>query len=106
MWGRKKTTSGTWSIFSQLETQHKVNSTVCVCSKKFKSKTFLGLPAIKDLGLIQRIEVVEKRPIPDEFKDYFFNGLGTFKGEYHIKITPGAHPFALFDARHVPFPTV
>ena len=84
--------------------KHNTRSTVqLVYVVKDLNQNLLGLPAIEDLGLIQRIGVVEKRTIPDEFKNVF-NGLGTFTGEYHIQITPGARPFALFTARHVPFP--
>ena len=66
-------------------------------------QNLLGLPAIEALGLLKKIDAVGK-PIPDHYPT-LFNGLGTFQGEYDIKITPESRPFApLFTARHVPFP--
>lgn len=66
------------------------------------SKNLLGLPAIKVLEMIKKVDTVEKSVC-----DYFpnlFSGLGTLrKGEYKIKIKPEAKPFALFTARHVRF---
>ena len=41
--------------------------------------------------------------IPDQFPD-LFKGLGTMKGQYTIKLKPGAKPFALYTPRSIPLP--
>ena len=38
--------------------------------------------------------------IPDQFPD-LFKGLGTMKGQYTIKLKPGATPFALYIPRSI-----
>ena len=62
----------------------------------------LGLPAVRDLGLIQHIESVND-DIPSQYPE-LFTGLGTFKGEYKIRLKPEAYPFALNTPRNVPLP--
>ena len=62
----------------------------------------LGLPAIRDLEIITGINAVELN-IPDQYPA-LFTGLGTFKGEYTIKLKPDAQPFSLFTPRNVPIP--
>ena len=65
----------------------------------------LGLPAIKALGLITRLETTTlsesnvKQSYPSLFK-----GLGTLGGEYVIKLKQGAAPYALHTACRVPIP--
>ena len=65
----------------------------------------LGLPAIKALALIQRLQAVSSsdahimRSYPNLFK-----GLGTLGEEYTIKLKQGATPYALHTARRVPIP--
>lgn len=60
----------------------------------------LGLPAVRDLGLIQNIESVND-DITSQYPE-LFTGLGTFKEEYKIQLKPDAQPFALHTSRNVP----
>ena len=62
----------------------------------------LGLPAIKALEIIRGINAITQS-IPDQYPT-LFSGLGTFKGEYTIKLQPNAKPFCLFTPRNVPLP--
>ena len=63
----------------------------------------LGLPAIKLLQIIpMQLDTVVGN-IPDQFPD-LFKGLGTMKGQYTIKLKPGAKPFALYTPRSIPLP--
>ena len=41
--------------------------------------------------------------IPAQFPDQY-QGLGTMKAEYEIKLKPDAKPYALFFARRIPIP--
>ena len=53
--------------------------------------------------MIKQVDTVSNT-VYDSFPS-LFNGLGTLqRGEYKIKIKPGAKPFALFTARHVRSP--
>ena len=71
-------------------------------------QNLLGLPAIQDLNLLAK--VAEVRPGPDDLGDVtaqfpaLFSGLGTLKGEFHIRLKPDATPFALHTPRNVPLP--
>ena len=60
----------------------------------------LGLPAIKALSLIQRLQAVflSERSIKQSFPN-LFTGLGTLGKEYTIKLKQGATPYALHTAR-------
>jgi len=60
------------------------------------------LPAIKELEIITGINAIEQS-IPQQYPS-LFSGLGTFKGEYTIKLKPVARPFSLFTPRNVPLP--
>ena len=62
----------------------------------------LGLPAIKALEVITGIDAVTQT-IPDQYPT-LFSGLGTFKGDYTIKLRPDAKRFCLFTPRNVPLP--
>ena len=62
----------------------------------------LGLPAIKALEIIRGINAITQS-IPDQYPK-LFSGLGTFKGEYTIKLRPDAKPFCLFTPRNVSLP--
>ena len=61
----------------------------------------LGLPAIKALEIITGINSITS--IPEQYPT-LFSGLGTFKGEYTIKLKPDAKPFCLFTPRNVALP--
>ena len=65
----------------------------------------LGLPAIKALALITRLETatLSESRVKQSYPN-LFNGLGTLGGEYAIKLKPGAAPYALHTARRVPIP--
>ena len=65
----------------------------------------LGLPAIKALSLIQRLQAVflSERSIKQSFPN-LFTGLGTLGKEYTIKLKQGATPYALHTAHRVPIP--
>ena len=64
----------------------------------------LGLPAIKLLQVIpMQLDTIVKN-IPDQFLD-LFKGLGSMKGQYTIKLKPGAKQFALYTPRKsIPLP--
>jgi len=62
----------------------------------------LGLSAIRNLEVITGTNAIELS-IPDQYPA-IFTGLGTFKGEYTIKLKPDAQPFSLFTPRNVQIP--
>ena len=62
----------------------------------------LGLPAIKALKMLAKVETIQKT-ILEQYPS-LFTGLGTLKGEYKIELKPDAQPFALYTPRNVPFP--
>ena len=65
----------------------------------------LGLPAILALNILTKVDAVgdTTSSIPSQFPE-LFQGLGTMKAEYEIKINPDATPYALFSARRIPIP--
>ena len=65
----------------------------------------LGLPAIKSLQLVQRIDVLEEstRDIERRFPKVF-SGLGNLGDPYEIKLKEGARPYALYTPRNVSIP--
>ena len=62
----------------------------------------LGLPAIKALKMLAKVETIQKT-ILEQYPS-LFTGLGTLSGEYKIELKPDAKPFALYTPRNVPFP--
>ena len=64
------------------------------------STNLLGLPAIRALQLLTITDEVESS-IPDKYPK-LFAGLGTFQGEYEIKLKVDAQPVAIYTARNVP----
>ena len=70
------------------------------------TNNLLGLPAIQSLHLLKQVEgmeVLSSKSIKKKFPK-LFQGLGTLKGEYKIKLNPGAKPFALSTARNIALP--
>lgn len=63
----------------------------------------LGLPAIKPLQILPMQLDTIGHGIPDQFPN-LFTGLGNMKGQYTIKLKPGAKPFALYTPRSTPLP--
>jgi len=65
----------------------------------------LGLPAITELRLIERLHTICTSPdgIKHSFPD-LFTGLGTLGADYEIKLQSNARPYALHTARQVPIP--
>ena len=65
----------------------------------------LGLPAIKALHLLTRVEQINTMPtIQQEFPN-LFTGLGTLQGDpYTICLKPDAKPFPLGTARNISLP--
>ena len=64
----------------------------------------LGLPAILSLNILSRVDDFScTSTIPLEFPD-LFQGLGTLKTEYTIKLRSDAKPHALSTARRIPIP--
>jgi len=57
----------------------------------------LGLPPMEVITGINAIEL----SIPNQYPA-LFTGLGTFKGEYTIKLKPDVQPFSLFTPRNAP----
>ncbi|XP_061906727.1 uncharacterized protein K02A2.6-like isoform X2 [Entelurus aequoreus] len=69
------------------------------------SKPLIGLPAIKALDLVRRVDTVETQQ--KDFKALFptvFTGLGKLKEPYTIALEPDAVPYALSSPRRVPLP--
>ena len=67
----------------------------------------LGLPAITELQLVERLHNVSFSSTPDSVRESFpnlFSGLGTLGDEYEIKVCSNAKPYALHTARQVPIP--
>jgi len=62
----------------------------------------LGLPAIRDLEVITGINAIELS-IPDQYPA-LFTGLGTFKGEYTIKLKPDTQLLKPFSQEMCSFP--
>ena len=67
------------------------------------SNNLLGLPAIKALNLLQYVDSVQNDDIFKEYSD-LFTGLGTFTGEYTIRLKADAVPHAIHTPRKVPLP--
>ncbi len=65
----------------------------------------LGLPAITNLQLIQRVNAttVDDHSIMKLYPKVF-TGLGTLGGEYHINQKENVVPHALYVPRNIPFP--
>ena len=61
----------------------------------------LGLPAIQNLQLIQKIDTTSN--IRDRFAKVF-KGLGNLGEEYKIQLKDDARPYALYTPRNVPLP--
>ena len=63
----------------------------------------VGLPAIRALGILTRIEAISV-PIKEQFPS-LFTGLGIFHdSSYEIQLKLDSKPFALFTPRNVPLP--
>ena len=64
----------------------------------------LGLPAIKSLQLLQKINSVSslQQNIRERFPKVF-SGLGTLGDPYTIKLKEGAKPYALYAPHNIPF---
>ena len=67
--------------------------------------------AIQDLNLLAKVAEVRQGPddlgdITAQFPALFpqFSGLGTLKGEFHIRLKPDAIPYALHTPKIVPLP--
>ena len=65
-------------------------------------RSLLGLPAIKELQLLAGVNQIE--PAIVERYPSLFEGLGTFKREYEIKLKSDARPYALHTACTVSLP--
>lgn len=78
----------------------------CVYKGKWKTQTFyvvtsegptiLGLPSLRDLGLVTLHCDIQKAPaLINSIKDLYpdqFDCTGKFTGEYHIVLQPDNHP--------------
>lgn len=72
---------------------------------KTLNQNLLGLPAITALNILIKVDALNDstNSIPTQFPE-LFQGLGTMKAEYEIKLKPEAKPYALFSARRIPIP--
>ena len=66
--------------------------------------SLLGRPAIEALGLVTRVNAIESQENLIAKYPELFKGLGTLKGEYHIKHKQEAKPFTLSTPRRVALP--
>ena len=62
-------------------------------------------PVIQALGLLSQADAViaEAKEVESKFPDLLM-GLGTFEGDFEIRLSPNAQPFALHTPRNVPLP--
>ena len=62
-----------------------------------------NLLAITALNILTKVDALSNttNSIPAQFPD-LFQGLGTIKAEYDIKLKPDAKPYVLFSARRIP----
>ena len=74
----------------------------CIHPVYVVKKNLLGLPAIRSLNLLTQVNTIGA-PVVDHYEGVF-TGLGTFPGNYKIKLKSDAPPFALFTPRNVPIP--
>ena len=71
---------------------------------KSLNQNLLGLPAILALNILSRVDDLSTTStIPAQFPD-LFQGLGTLKTEYEIKLQREAKPYALSTTRRIPIP--
>lgn len=65
----------------------------------------LGLPALRELQLVQRINTVNS-DLPEVVREFegVFKSLGTIGEEYSIKLKENATPYSLYVPRKVPIP--
>lgn len=74
----------------------------CMLVVKQLKKNLLGLPAIRALNLLFKVESTE-----DEISTKYpslFSGLGTFPDTYNIQLRPDVKSYALFTPRNIPLP--
>lgn len=65
----------------------------------------LGKPAIENLGLLERVcSAAAVHTRPELAYPQLFQGLGTLKGDYCLRIRRDATPFAVTSPRRVPLP--
>ena len=64
----------------------------------------LGLPAIKSLQLVHRVDTVSSEQEIQQRFPKVFSWLGTLEEPYVKKLRADAKPYALFTARNVPIP--
>ena len=69
-------------------------------------KALLGRPALEALSLVSRINSLETpgNQFIVAYSELFQGRLGTMKGEYCIKLRPGAQPFSLSTPRRIALP--
>ncbi|XP_011410333.1 PREDICTED: uncharacterized protein K02A2.6-like [Amphimedon queenslandica] len=65
--------------------------------------SLLGLPAIRELRFISQVNGVDEQSVKEQYPS-LFEGLGTFKREYEIKLKHDAQPHTLYTARTVSLP--
>lgn len=98
----------------KLDVRGRFKGTLCIDQKTTNQdvyvvtglyKPLLGLPAIRALNLIKRVNSVQVQPV--DFKAQYpavFSGLGKLKQPYKIELETGAVPYALSTPRRVPLP--
>ena len=67
------------------------------------TQNLLGLPAIRELNLICRVDALTTDAAIIEAYPTVFSGLGEFGEPYHITLSPNPKPYSLFTPRRVPF---
>ena len=82
-----------------------VSSEQTICVIRGLKVNLLGLPAIKALNILQRLDAigVEKSEIQEQYPK-LFKGLGTLGEEYKIELREGATPYCLYTPRNVAMP--
>ena len=66
-------------------------------------KALIGFPAIEALGLVLRVNNIVG-DIPPDFLSSLTDGLGCLPGEYTIRLSDNARPFAITTPRRVTLP--
>ncbi|CAL8134117.1 unnamed protein product [Orchesella dallaii] len=99
-------TVGTFEVKLQHNNQELIET---IYVEKGLQRPLLGLRACEELKLVQRLERINSQTSKTEVdarKEFpsLFDGLGLMEQPYHIRLKPGAEPYALQVPRRVPLP--
>ena len=91
--------------FTGILSHKELHSQHSIFVKKNLKTNLLGLPALRALKLIARMDSVkEYEECIQRIYPQLFTGLGTMESEYTIKLKPNAKPYSLSTPRNIPLP--